>query len=119
LLVEDNPIGMRVLRRALERNNVVVDGAASGREALEAARKRLYDLVLMDLQMPDMDGITTTHQMREVHGYASVPIVALTADSSDELRARCRREGMQGFLSKPVEQSELAATLTKFLGPEK
>jgi len=115
LLVEDNPIGMRVLRRALERRNLVVDGAESGRAALDAAAKRRYDLVLMDLQMPEMDGLETTEAMRQLPGYETVPILALTADSSDELRARCRRQGMQAFLSKPVEPAELWSVVSKFL----
>lgn len=116
LLVEDNPIGMRVLRHALERNSVRVDGVMSGREAIEAARKRRYDVILMDLQMPEMDGLQATAAIRELPGYANAPIIALTADSSDELRARCRREGMQAFLSKPVEPGELWSVVSKFLG---
>jgi CheY-like chemotaxis protein len=116
LLVEDNPIGMRVLRHTLERRNLQVDGAASGSEAIEAASKRRYDLVLMDLQMPGIDGLQTTAAIRSLPGYESIPIIALTADFSDELRARCRREGMQGFLAKPVDSTELWSTLSKFLG---
>jgi CheY-like chemotaxis protein len=115
LLVEDNPIGMRVLRHALERRNVQVDCAASGRQAVEAAKKRRYDVILMDLQMPDMDGLQATAAIRALPGYANSPILALTADSSDELRTRCRREGMQAFLSKPVEPAELWAVVSKFL----
>ena len=117
LLVEDNAIGMRVLRHALERKNLIVEGAANGREAIQAATRRRYNLVLMDMQMPDMDGLETTQAIRALPGYDAVPIVALTADSSDELRARCRAEGMQGFLSKPVDQAQLAATLSKLLTP--
>jgi CheY-like chemotaxis protein len=69
----------------------------------------------MDVQMPDMDGLETTAAMRLLPGYESIPILALTADSSDELRVRCRREGMQAFLSKPVEPVELWSVLSKFL----
>ena len=115
LLVEDNPVGMRVLKHSLERRRVKVDGAASGREAIAAAQGNRYDLILMDLQMPEMDGLEATEQIRRLSGYQNVPIVALTADSSDELRARCRREGMQGFISKPVEPAELWAIVSKFL----
>jgi CheY-like chemotaxis protein len=106
---------MRVLRHSLERRHLRVDCATSGREALEAARKMRYDLVLMDLQMPDIDGLETAALMRELPDYHNVPILALTADSSDELRARCRREGLQGFLSKPVEPNELWSAVSKFL----
>jgi len=115
LLVEDNPVGMRVLRHTLERRHLRVDSASSGREAIASASGRMYDLILMDVQMPDIDGLQATAAIRKLPGYEKVPIVALTADSSDELRNRCRREGMQGFLSKPVEPAELSSTLAKFL----
>jgi two-component system, sensor histidine kinase and response regulator len=104
-----------VLRHVLARRSVEVDCATSGAEALEAVTKRRYDLVLMDLQMPEMDGLETTRRMRKLPGYESVPILALTANSSDEIRARCLHAGMQAFLSKPVEAAELWALVSKFL----
>lgn len=115
LAVEDNPVGLTVLRHALERRNVEVECAESGPQALRAAAKRRYDLVLMDLQMPEMDGIETAEAMRKLPGYESVPILALTANSSDEVRARCRQVGMQAFVSKPVEPPELWSLVVKFL----
>jgi len=115
LAVEDNPINMTVLRHSLERRHVQVECAASGPEALHAAAKRRYDLVLMDLQMPEMDGLEATALLRLLPGYESVPIVALTANAADEVRERCRQAGMQAFLSKPVETSELWSTVSKFL----
>jgi CheY-like chemotaxis protein len=115
LAVEDNPVGLTVLRHALARRSVDVDCATSGAEALQAATNRHYDLVLMDLQMPEMDGLETTRKMRKLPGYESVPILALTANSSDEIRARCLHAGMQAFLSKPVEAAELWSLVSKFL----
>jgi CheY-like chemotaxis protein len=115
LAVEDNPVGQTVLRHALERRNVEVDSAMSGRAALDLASKRRYDLVLMDLQMPGIDGLETTEAMRKIPGYENVPILALTADSSDEIRARCKQAGMQAFVSKPVETAELWTVVTKFV----
>ena len=115
LAVEDNPVGLTVLRHALARRSVEVDCAMSGAAALEAAAKRRYDLVLMDLQMPEMDGLQTTQAMRKLPGYETVPILALTANSSDEIRSRCLLAGMQAFLSKPVETAELWALVSKFL----
>jgi len=106
---------MTVLRHSLERRHVQVECAASGPEALHAAAKRRYDLVLMDLQMPEMDGLEATALLRLLPGYESVPIVALTANAADEVRERCRQAGMQAFLSKPVETSELWSTVSKFL----
>jgi CheY-like chemotaxis protein len=115
LAVEDNPVGLTVLRHALERRSADVDCAMSGAAALDLARNRRYDLVLMDLQMPEMDGLKTTELMRKLPGYDKIPILALTANSSDEIRARCRAAGMQAFLSKPIETAELWTTVTKFL----
>jgi CheY-like chemotaxis protein len=115
LAVEDNPVGLTILKRALERRQVKVDGATSGAAALTAASRYHYDLVLMDLQMPGMNGLETTHEMRKLPGYQAVPILALTADFSDELRDRCLRQGMQAFLSKPVEAVQLWAVVSKFL----
>jgi CheY-like chemotaxis protein len=115
LAVEDNAVGLTILKRALERRQVKVDGAMSGAAALTAASQCHYDLVLMDLQMPGMNGLETTQEMRKLPGYAQVPILALTADFSDELRDRCLRQGMQAFLSKPVEAVELWSVVSRFL----
>jgi CheY-like chemotaxis protein/anti-sigma regulatory factor (Ser/Thr protein kinase) len=115
LAVEDNAVGLTILKRALERRQVKVDGAMSGAAALTAASQCRYDLVLMDLQMPGMNGLETTQAMRKLPGYSAVPILALTADFSDELRDRCLRQGMQAFLSKPVEAVQLWAVVSKFL----
>jgi CheY-like chemotaxis protein len=117
LAVEDNPVGLVVLRHTLERHGAHVDCATTGQMALDMAGKRHYDLVLMDLQMPEMDGLEATAKLRKLSGYESVPILALTADSSDEVRERCRRQGMQAFLSKPLEAGELWAVVSRHLGP--
>jgi len=119
LAVDDNPIGLMVLRHSLQRHEFRVDCVSSGKEALEAAAARRYDLVLMDLQMPEMDGLTATSAIRRLPGYATVPILALTADYSDEMRDRCRQHGMQAFLSKPVRSAELLAGISRCLKPEK
>jgi CheY-like chemotaxis protein/anti-sigma regulatory factor (Ser/Thr protein kinase) len=115
LAVEDNPVGLLVLRHALERHAVPVDTAADGSAALEAAGKRRYQLILMDLQMPGMDGFETTAAIRKLPGYATVPIIALTANFSDEIRRRCQEQGMQGFISKPVEPGRLWETISRYL----
>ena len=115
LAVEDNPVGLTVLRHALERRSADVDCAMSGLAAVNLAKNRRYDLVLMDLQMPEMDGLEATRAIRKLPGYATVPILALTANSSDEIRARCLHAGMQAFLSKPVETAELWSMVSKFL----
>jgi CheY-like chemotaxis protein/two-component sensor histidine kinase len=115
MAVDDNPVGLKVLRHMLGRRHYRVDCFESAQTALEAAAARRYDLVLMDLQMPEMDGVTATIEMRKLPGYQSVPILALTANYSDQVRERCRQSGMQAFLTKPVESEELLAALGKFL----
>ncbi len=115
LAIDDNPVGLTVLRHVLKRHGMQVETASSGPEALEAAAHRAYDLVLMDLQMPGMDGLTAAVEMRKVPGYEHVPILALTANFSDEVREQCRAHGMQAYLSKPVEAAELMATVSRHL----
>lgn len=115
LVVEDNPVGMMVLRHGLKGRNIQIDGAPGGLEAVLAAQQKRYQLILMDLQMPGLDGLEATAAIRALPGYRDVPIVALTADSSDELRRECLQHGMQGFLSKPVEPPVLWATVSRHL----
>jgi two-component system sensor histidine kinase/response regulator len=115
LAVDDNPVGLTVLRHALHRHHLQVDCVCGGREALEAASHRAYDIVLMDLQMPDMDGLTAAVEMRKLPGYEKVPILALTANFSDEIREQCREHGMQAYLSKPVESGELWAAISRHI----
>ena len=116
LAVEDDPIGMTVLRHVLKRRLKNVDCAASGREALEAAAAKQYDLILMDLQMPDITGLEAAARIRRMHGYGNVPILALTASCSDQIREQCRAIGMQAFLSKPIDASELWTAVSRYLG---
>jgi CheY-like chemotaxis protein len=115
LAVDDNPVGLTVLRHVLTRHGMHVDTVASGPEALEAASRRPYDLVLMDLQMPGMDGLAAAREMRKIPGYQEVPILALTANFSDDVREQCLLHGMQAYLSKPIEAGELMAAVSRHL----
>ena len=115
LAVDDNSVGLIVLRHALERRYHNLDFASSGLEALQAATSRQYDLVLMDLQMPEMDGLEAALRLRQIPGYEATPILALTANSADDVRDQCRDAGMQAFLSKPVEATQLLSTIARFL----
>ncbi len=115
LAIDDNPVGLTVLRHVLKRHGMHVDTAASGPEALVTASRRAYDLILMDLQMPGMDGLAAADEMRKIPGYQQVPILALTANFSDEVREQCRLHGMQAYLSKPIEAGELMAAVSKHL----
>ena len=115
LLVEDNDVATRVLTHILRRGNYTAHCVSSGPEALDMAARRHFDLILMDLQMPGMDGFETTTRIRRLPGYASVPIIAVTANASEDCRLLCLREGMQGFVSKPVQSDDLLAAVFKFL----
>jgi CheY-like chemotaxis protein len=115
LAVEDNPVGLRVLRHALKGRAVDVDTATDGAEAVRAAAARHYDLILMDLQMPQMDGLEATAAVRRLPGYDHVPILALTANYSDEIRQQCQQHGMQDFLSKPVTPPALWSAVSRWL----
>jgi CheY-like chemotaxis protein/two-component sensor histidine kinase len=116
LAVEDNPVGLRVLRHVLQRRNFQVVCAASGQEAIDAARRQHIDLILMDLQMPDMNGLEAATEIRKLAGYEKVPILALTANYSDQTREQCLAHGMQAFLSKPVDAHELWSAVSRYVG---
>ena len=90
-------------------HHVVV--ACNGLEAVEHARESAYDLILMDLQMPVMDGITATQSIRQLPAYDQIPIVAVTAQSLPEDRERCFAAGMQDHLSKPFTTNQLRDTI--------
>jgi CheY-like chemotaxis protein len=115
LAVEDNPVGLTVLRHALKGRALQVDTASDGAEAIQAAAARHYDLILMDLQMPHMDGLEATAAVRRLPGYEKVPILALTANYSDEIRQQCQQHGMQDFLSKPVTPPALWSAVSRWL----
>jgi CheY-like chemotaxis protein len=115
LLVDDNRIAQAVVAHALRKGNYRADFADDGEHGLEMARESAYDLILMDLQMPGMDGFETARRIRELPGYARVPIVALTANYSDEQRATAQQFGMQGYVGKPVRREELLAAVEKYL----
>jgi PAS domain S-box-containing protein len=115
LLVDDNPVNREVALALLESVGLAVTATADGRECVELARTRLFDMVLMDLQMPGMDGIQATREIRQLPGWADVPIVAMTASVYEEERQACLAAGMNGYLVKPVEASVLYAKVLKWL----
>ena len=115
LFVDDNEVARRVVSHILERAGYAVDCAEGGREGIEAARRTRYRLILMDLQMPGVNGLEAARAIRNLAGYESVPIVALTANYSDEFARQCGEAGFQGFLSKPVQREELVEAVRAFL----
>jgi len=112
LLVEDNPVNALLARALLSREGCAVDRAASGQEALDAVAQAPYDLILMDLRLPDLDGLETARILR-ARGVAT-PIVALTANSFEDDRQACLAVGMDDFLTKPLAPVALRVALHRW-----
>ena len=115
LVAEDNAINQQIARELLQDLGLVVDIAANGREALNAVEMQDYDLVFMDMHMPDMDGVTATRTLREDPHWAALPIIAMTANVMSEDRALCAAAGMNDFVAKPVDPEALAAVVRRWL----
>ena len=115
LVVDDNAIAQTIASHALRRQCFEVECAGDGRLALQAAARSRFDVILMDLQMPGWDGFQTVEQIRELPGYREIPIIAVTANCSDENRARSLRCGMQDFLAKPVRTRDLVQAVQRQL----
>jgi len=120
LLVEDNFVNQRVAVYMLTRLGHHVDVAKHGREAIDMLGKAGYDLVLMDCQMPEMDGFEATRVIRDRSSTVldhETPVIAMTANAFPEDRARALACGMNDFLAKPVDRSVLAGMLDKWMKP--
>lgn len=115
LLAEDEPINQEVSRDMLESAGLVVDLAEDGRVAVELARMNRYALILMDMQMPNMNGVDATRAIRALDGYAATPILAMTANAFNEDRRVCLEAGMNDHIGKPVRPELLFGTLLKWL----
>jgi signal transduction histidine kinase/CheY-like chemotaxis protein len=115
LLADDNPVSQKLVSRVLDKFGHVATVVNNGREAAEAARTGSFDLVLMDVEMPEVDGFEATALIRAAeHSRRRVPIIAMTAHAMTGDRQRCLDAGMDDYLSKPIARNELAAMLAKF-----
>ena len=118
LLVEDNPVNQQVMRELLDAEGATVNIAAHGQAALDilADSASVFDLVLMDLQMPVMDGLTATQRIRSDLGLTALPVIAMTANAMDSDRAACLAAGMNDHVGKPFELDHLVAVVRQHCG---
>ena len=116
LVAEDNPVNQRIAAAMLEKLGHSVDVVGNGREAVDAAQLAGYDVVLMDCQMPEMDGWEATATLRSIPATRRLPVIAVTASATTEIREACLRAGMDGYLSKPVRVEELRGAIDTVTG---
>lgn len=116
LVAEDNAINQKVIRRLLEQSGHCVEIVADGRQAVDAVRARSYDLALIDVQMPVMDGFEASAAIRQIEqqqGWRRIPIIALTAYAMKGDRERCLKAGMDDYVSKPIRKADLDASIRR------
>lgn len=118
LLAEDNPVNQKVAKRVLTHLGYQVDIVNNGVEAIKAIAEKSYDLILMDIQMPEMDGLETTRYIRKQESESQLPpiaIVAMTANATDDDQNVCRDAGMSDYISKPIQIDKLKNMLQRFV----
>lgn len=119
LLVEDDPVNQEVARMLLNDVGLIVDTADDGEAAVRMAERGAYAMILMDMQMPRLDGLAATRLIRATDNGKSIPILAMTANAFVDDKARCFNAGMNDFIAKPVEPDKLFAILIKWLSRDK
>jgi CheY-like chemotaxis protein len=120
LVAEDNPTNQRLVVQLLDRLGYRADVAANGIEALDAVQRRRYDVVLMDMMMPEMDGLAATRSIRATRPADEQPhIIAVTANVAPDARQQCLQAGMDDYLSKPVSVADLRAALERAGAPRR
>ncbi|MHB9054201.1 MAG: response regulator [Thermoleophilia bacterium] len=115
LLVEDNQMNSRLVEYVLERDGFVVKVMDSAEAAIKAAGDDAPDVILMDIQLPGMDGLEATRRLREKEATAKIPILAITAHAMRGDEERILAAGCEGYISKPINTRELAATVRSYL----
>ncbi len=119
LIVDDNPINLQICSEILKTLEMNASTAASGREALDLLGKENFDVILMDVQMPEMDGYQATGLIRKSSTIKQIPIIALTAHALSGDREKCLEAGMNDYLTKPIDPNQLVAVLSRWIFPAK
>jgi CheY-like chemotaxis protein len=115
LVVEDNLVNQKVVTAVLRKRGFNIELANDGREALRMLEDNEFDVVLMDVQMPVLDGLETTRLIRQNPRWSNLPIIAMTAHAMNGDRARCLEAGMSGYIAKPMHPADLVDLLHQFL----
>jgi len=115
LVVEDDAFNQKIVNQVLKRFGASIVLANNGLEALVALEQEAFDIVLMDLHMPSMNGYEATLEIRKQARYAELPVITLSASVTDEEKRRCLATGMNDFIAKPINKVELLATLERWL----
>ncbi|WP_286259177.1 response regulator [Pseudoalteromonas apostichopi] len=115
LLVEDNPLNQQVASQILRSNGFIVDVAEDGIAAIEAVEKDSFDCILMDCQMPKMDGYTAANKIKKQSKYAHIPIIAMTANTMEADITKAKESGMQGYIAKPIEVQNMFEVIAAYL----
>lgn len=115
LIVEDNKINILILQQYIKTFNLEFDSAYNGIEAVELAQKNKYDIVLMDLQMPEMDGYTASQKIAELYGEEKPPILAISAANESHIRSNLNEFGIEDYITKPIDPEALNEKITKYL----
>lgn len=118
LVAEDNELNQEVAMGLLEGEGFVVEIANNGKEAIEKVEANFYDIVLMDMQMPVMDGLSATKYLRGIEKYNTLPIIAMTANVMDQDKEKCSQAGMNDHVSKPIDPDDLFNTLIRWIKPK-
>lgn len=115
LLVEDNPLNQQIASQILRSNGFIVDIAEDGIAAIEAVEKDTFDCILMDCQMPRMDGYTAANKIKEQPKFAHIPIIAMTANTMEADLTKAKESGMQGYIAKPIEVQTMFEVIAEHL----